>query len=95
MRLVWAAAALRDLQAAREFIGPDNPAAARAQLALVFAAARRIAAFPGLGRPGRVPETREMAVPRTPYILGYRVRADALIVLRVLHGRRQWPDSLG
>jgi toxin ParE1/3/4 len=38
-----------------------------------------------MGRPGRVPFTRELVVAGTPFVVIYRVRADVEIV-RVLHG---------
>jgi toxin ParE1/3/4 len=49
---------------------------------------------PHMGRPGRVPGTRELVVTRTPYIVPYRVRGDTLEILRVYHGARRWPDTL-
>ena len=29
----------------------------------------------------------------TPYILPYRVRAETIEILRVLHGAQQWPEN--
>ncbi|MGO9598023.1 MAG: type II toxin-antitoxin system RelE/ParE family toxin [Isosphaeraceae bacterium] len=46
---------------------------------------------PALGRPGRVTGTREIMVPDTPYILPYRVRGDAVEILRFFHAARRWP----
>lgn len=53
-----------------------------------------LAQSPELGRPGRVPGTRELVVTRTPYIVAYKLRNDTVEVLRVLHGARMWPDEL-
>ena len=52
---------------------------------------------PALGRPGRVARTRELVIGSTPSIVAYRIAqsADAVIILRVLHGARQWPVDLG
>ena len=41
-----------------------------------------------------VPGTRELVVPRTAYIVPYRVREDVVEILRVLHGARRWPTHL-
>jgi toxin ParE1/3/4 len=48
---------------------------------------------PALGRFGRVPGTRELVVPSTPYIVAYTVdsRRNVVQVLAVIHGARLWP----
>ena len=45
-----------------------------------------------LGRTGRVPGTRELLVPSTPYSVAYTVdsRRDVVQVLAVIHGARLW-----
>ncbi len=92
MRLAWTEAAIADLRALEAFIREDNPEAARGQVRAVIAAAQNLIRFPETGRPGRRPGTRELVVPRTAYIIAYRVRGDGVELLRVLHGRQRWPD---
>lgn len=94
MRLVWTEPALRDLAAARAYIALDNPFAAARQMEYIFAAVETLPRFPESGRPGRRPGTRELVVGRTPFIVPYRIRGDLIELLRVLHGRQRWPDSL-
>lgn len=94
MRIVWTAPALRDLAAARAYIALDNPAAAVEQIEIVLSAVEGLLRFPLSARPGRRAETRELVVPRTPFIVPYRVKGDAVEVLRVLDGRQRWPDVL-
>ena len=48
---------------------------------------------PGIGRPGRVRGTREFVVTGTPFILVYRLDDTHVEILRVLHGRQQWPPE--
>ena len=48
---------------------------------------------PGMGRVGRVPETREWPLDGTPFLVIYRERPDSVEVLRVLHGARRWPPE--
>ena len=91
MRLVWTEPALLDLAAARAYIGRDDPAAAQRQMERVISAVARLARFPELGRPGRHAGTRELVIARTPFIVPYRLGADSIDVLRVLHSRRRWP----
>lgn len=93
MRIVWAEPAIRDLSAARAYIARERPVAARAQIELVLSAVAGLVEFPQAGRPGRRHGTRELVVPRTPYVVPYRVREQTIEILRVLHGRQRWPDA--
>jgi len=76
----------------REYIAQDNPAAALAFDELMSEKALRLIDHPGLGRPGRVPGTRELTAHQN-YVLVYDTNADLVRVLRVLHAARQWPPS--
>ena len=94
MRIVWTEPALRDLAAARAYIASDSPSAANQQVDYVLAAVETLTRFPESGRTGRRAGTRELVVGRTPFIVPYRIRGDVVELLRVLHGRQRWPDSL-
>lgn len=94
MRIVWFRSAIADLEEARAFIANDNPQAARRVASAIVDAVDRLAAHPAVGRPGRVPGTRELVVSRTPYVIPYRVREGVVEILRVVHARRRWPDRL-
>lgn len=94
MRITWTAPALHDLAAARAYIACDNAPAAGRQVERVLAAVATLLRFPEIGRPGRRPGTRELVVSRTPYIVAYRVTAETIQVLRVLHARQRWPQTL-
>jgi toxin ParE1/3/4 len=52
----------------------------------------RLRDFPRSGRAGRIPETRELVVSGTPYIVVYLV-SDGVEFIRVLHGAQQWPPE--
>ena len=91
MRLKWLPTALRNLDSEASYIAADEPAAARLVVKRVLAAVGLLAEQPGLGRPGRVPGTRELLVPKTRYIVPYRVHGDTVEVLRVFHSSRRPP----
>ncbi len=91
MRVEWLRAALDNLNAVAEYISRDNPAAAARTVAAIVNAVEQLKRFPASGRPGRVPGTRELVVSGTPYIVPYRVRGDAVELLRVFHAARKWP----
>ncbi|NCA72442.1 MAG: type II toxin-antitoxin system RelE/ParE family toxin [Sphingobacteriia bacterium] len=92
MRIVFSPQARDDLRDIFLYIEDDNPDAARAVLKRIRSRLTDLADGPHLGRPGRVPGTRELAIPGTPYIVPYQVSSDELQILRVYHGARQWPE---
>ena len=49
---------------------------------------------PQIGRPGRVPGTRELIIPKTPFIVPYRLQGNAIQILRIYHGARRGPETL-
>jgi toxin ParE1/3/4 len=95
MTPVWSPEAIDDLAALRAYIEQDDPAAAqRVALHIVHNVESLLAENPKMGRPGRVPGTRELVIPRTPFIVPYRLRGGAIQILRVFHGARRWPERL-
>lgn len=91
MRVRWLRAALANLEAEGDYIAEDNPAAADRFVQRIFRATDLLAKNPAMGRPGRVAGTRELVIGDTPYIIPYRVRANAVEILRVFHAARKWP----
>ena len=91
MRLRWLRTALRNLDEEAAYVAGDDPAAARLVVARVLEAVTQLADQPGLGRPGRVPGTRELVVAGTRYAVPYRVKRDAVEILRVFHTSRRLP----
>ncbi|WP_299106524.1 type II toxin-antitoxin system RelE/ParE family toxin [uncultured Bradyrhizobium sp.] len=90
LRLVWRPKARHDLLDIAAFIRQRNPLAAQRLSALIRDAAERLPEHPYVHRPGRVPGTRE-AVVHPNYILIYRVLADTVEVITVLHARQNYP----
>ena len=91
MRVKWLRTALRNLDEEATYIASDDPGAARLVVERVLNAVEGLAEHPAIGRPGRVPGTRELVVPRTRYIVPYRVRGETIEVLRVFHTSRRMP----
>ena len=98
MKVTWSSTAIEDLKDLRAFIGQDDPAAA-ATARKILASVEQLMAFPGSGRPGRVPGTRELpgtsalALTGTPYVLPYTVVRQEIGIAAVLHGVRNCPES--
>ena len=94
MRVRWLRRALRNLDEEAEYIARDDPDAASRTVQRIASAIEQLTTQPASGRVGRVPGTRELVITGTPYIVPYRVRADAVEILRVFHAARKWPDEL-
>jgi toxin ParE1/3/4 len=94
MTLIWSPEAVADLVAFRAYVEQDDPAAAqRVALHTVRNVETLLPNSPEMGRPGRVPGTRELVTPRTPYIVPYRLVGNTIQVLRNFHGARRWPET--
>jgi toxin ParE1/3/4 len=94
VRVRWLRRALRNLDEEADYIARDDPDAAARMVQRIATAVEQLTIHPSSGRIGRVPGTRELVVTGTPYIVPYRVRGDAVEILRVFHAARKWPDKL-
>jgi toxin ParE1/3/4 len=91
MPLKWTRPALQDLCDAGDYIAVEDPSAAQRMAARVREAVEYLVKQPNLGRPGRLPDTRELVVSGTPFLVVYRIRGASVQILRVLHHARKWP----
>lgn len=57
----------------------------------VLGAIRSLLDLPHRGRPGRIEGTRELVVGATDHVIAYLVREAEIVVIRVRHGRQDWP----
>jgi toxin ParE1/3/4 len=81
-----------NLGAEADDLAQDNPAAAGRVVERIFHAVKLLQENAALGRAGRVPGTRELVVADIGYIIPYRVRGDAVEILRVFHAAPKWPE---
>jgi plasmid stabilization system protein ParE len=92
MNLFWTRPARVDRREIYEFIAADSLRAACKMDMIFTEKAAILTRFPELGRPGRVPGTRELLAHRH-YFLIYRIREDEVQILPLLHTSRQWPPD--
>ncbi len=93
MRVLWSAASLRHLHEIAEYLQGENYGAATTMRRRILEAKQLIGQMPFSGRIGRVDGTREAVVPRTPYIIVYRVSDQTVEILGIWHGAQEWPES--
>ena len=66
-------------------------AQARRAALTIYESIDSLRAMPNKGRPGRKINTRELDVPKLPFVVIYRVREGMIEVNRILHSAQKWP----
>ena len=89
IEIIWSPVALTRLQEIRTFVARDKPIAAERLATRIVAAVEVLRDYPHLGRAGITPGTRELVIGRTPYIVVYRIRKEAVTVSTIWHGAQQ------
>lgn len=81
-----------DLIAIREYLAPRSPQGLERILSAIFTTIGQLENFPFLGREGRVESTREISIPRTPFLIVYSLGDPLYIDIdRIFHDRQQYP----
>jgi toxin ParE1/3/4 len=93
LRVVWLPRAIADFDSQLDYIAKDNPRIATDIGDRIVQHVSHLSEYPEMGRDGRRQKTRELVVPRTPFVIVYRVGSDRLEILRVLHGAQRWPPQ--
>lgn len=91
MKVLFTQTARADITAIFDYIARDNPDAARKVVAAIEGAIGRLSRFPQSGRMGAVAMTRELVVPRLPFIVVYRVTEDTVEIVAVFHAAQDRP----
>lgn len=94
MQVRWFADAVLDLIEIRKYIAKERPQAANNIAQLILEYIDVLKNNPGIGRPGRIPDTKELIIAGTPYIVPYRVKGGIIEILGVLHEAMRWPEYL-
>ena len=95
MRVVYTAAALRDLDEIADWLAVHYPAIAPSVEQRIRAVAARIGRWPeSARRSARRAGVRVVPVGRYPYRIFYRVTDDAVEILHIHHAARQpWDET--
>lgn len=94
MKIEWARLAADDLEDIDAYISRDNPASADRVIATLRQSVEKLTDFPSLGREGLVKGTRELVITTLPYVISYRVKAETVQILTVLHTARDRERAL-
>jgi addiction module RelE/StbE family toxin len=91
MFLNWTESGSKDLKQIRKYYRnevPDGNEIGKEIVDRIFLATNQLIQQPFIGRPGRIPSTKELIVKDTPYIVYYEVIGDRVDLLRVIHTSR-------
>jgi len=91
MEVRWTPEAYRDLRTIHEYIEAANPEAAVEVVARLRTSIMALEEHPQMGRVGRIPGSRELAV--SPYVVAYVLTRNAIEILAIIHGAKRWPES--
>ena len=94
MKVVWTRRAIRRLLALRSHIANGSEQNAAIVARRILEAVDLLERQAEIGRPGRVLGTRELVVPRTPYLIPYRVRKGRIELISIFDGHQKWPERL-
>lgn len=95
MKIVWSRTATDNLATLRAYIAEHDPSAAAGVSVAILEAVTALERFPSMGRPGRLPNTRELVISGFPYIIPYSLDDRTLRIITVLHTSRKWPPTRG
>lgn len=90
MAVVWGDGARRDFDSAIAFLRRESPAGADRVGERILAAVALLEHFPEMAPPSpRHRHLRQLVVPRTPYLVIYRVNAEHIEIRAVVHARQR------
>ncbi len=94
MRILWTDEALSDLEEILVYYHQE--ASPRTAAAVERRIITEIESLPPvierIRESDRVPGARELVVNKLPYVVFVQIRADAIVVLNVVHTKRQFPN---
>ena len=90
MRIRWTVPAADDLEAIKNYLEDHFPHFAEPTVQTIYRHVLSLKTAPNRGRPGHRSGTRELAVAPLPYVVVYRVKAEAIEILHIYHGAQDW-----
>ena len=91
MRVRWTRAAAEDFELIKDYLTKHSPQFAQPIVLELYELIRSLKVSPRRGRVGREEGTRELVVPRLPYIVAYRIKEQTVEILHSYHGAQDRP----
>ncbi len=90
MRLRWTIPAADDLENIKNYLQQHYPQFAESTVRTIYQGILALKTLPSQGRPGQHAGTRELVITPLPYVVVYRVKAEAVEILHIYHGAQDW-----
>lgn len=94
MKLVYLSLAYQDLENITLYIANDNPVSALQLIDRIEQSLIILKHHPFVGRETQFEGLYRWVIPNTSYSAFYRIESDTIIIARILHNARQFPDAL-
>lgn len=98
-RIIWVDSAVNDVVRLREFIGKENPIAAKKAAEAIKEAASRLIETPSIGKPVKnLPQYRDLYTRfgAAGYVVRYRVQEETIYIVHIRHYReKEYVDHEG
>jgi toxin ParE1/3/4 len=85
MRIRWTSPAAEDMQRINRYLQKHHPQYRQPTMQKLYDKIRALKDAPYIGRPGRIEGTRELLFSPMPYVVVYRVHAEAIEIWRIWH----------
>jgi toxin ParE1/3/4 len=90
----WTEQAIRQLDQAHDYIALSSSEQVATRITMqMVTSVQQLGAFPMSGRAGRVPGTRELVIPNTPFIAANAIEKARIVILAIYHGAQHWPEG--
>jgi plasmid stabilization system protein ParE len=89
MTIRWAPSARQEFDAAIDYLQAHSPMGAHRIGRAILHAIDLLEKFPSLAPPSRHRGLRQKTVPRTPYLIIYRIEPDGVEIRAVIHAKRK------
>jgi len=88
LSIKWTSPARQDILEATKHALEDDPVKAAKLADTIFKTVEQLALFPGSAPPGRIEGTRQLNLPKLPFVIIYKTGFTDLHILRILHTRK-------
>ncbi len=93
MKIRFTPLAYKDIDSVYNYLAKDDSNIAQVALDRIENLIDHLIFHPELGKQGRVKGTRELIIPKVPFIVVYKVEDDFITIIAVIHVSKRWSNN--